>query len=340
MPTAEGEYRDLSPDEVANLKTANAPMSHALGSHPGRGPGGRGGYIRSSDLNADIVAELYRRGLIYFDIPVGPDDRVSIPPLEGFVSNRTPTSSDTADPLEAMLYSIFVASSESLKVTWHAISISQSRVHVIDCTLDHQSFAFTRLLRIFENMRSLILDRYNMSLVTLSRTDALSWLMFFNYQHKTSSGIHPSPSSHDQVSDLAQILNAPLGEVQSAISLALRLGFATLITSIPVGLDSRQFAVTMVAPDGKGGGNSNLIDLDEGNDGGYSIGGGGLPSTSIIGSTEIIPESSGGGGAGEIGRAVALLLDAEATSYLMMGALSPGVSSGGIHPLRTPLRDR
>lgn len=59
---------------------------------------------------------LYRRGLVYFDIPVSPDDRFSIPPLEGFVSNRTPTAGDAADPLEALLYSVFVASSESLKV--------------------------------------------------------------------------------------------------------------------------------------------------------------------------------------------------------------------------------
>lgn len=59
---------------------------------------------------------LYRRGLVYFDIPVSPDDRFSIPPLEGFVSNRTPTAGEAADPLEALLYSVFVASSESLKV--------------------------------------------------------------------------------------------------------------------------------------------------------------------------------------------------------------------------------
>ena len=113
MSAAESEYRELSPEEVANLKTANAPSPFSAGSSsPARGGGG----MRACDLDPEVVTALYGRGLVYFDVPVGPEDRFSIPPLEGFVSNRTPTASDAADPLEALLYGVFVASSKTLKV--------------------------------------------------------------------------------------------------------------------------------------------------------------------------------------------------------------------------------
>ena len=125
---------------MANLKTANAPLSHAPWNDSttgGGGPAGGGirggggsGFIRAADLDSDVVAELHRRGLVYFDVPVGPEDRFSIPPLEGFVSNRTPTSSDAAaDPLEALLYSVFVASSENLKVRNGPAWLGEAMVH-------------------------------------------------------------------------------------------------------------------------------------------------------------------------------------------------------------------
>ena len=48
--------------------------------------------VGSVDIDAGSAGMygLYRRGLVYYDVPVGPDDRFFIPPLEGFVSNRCP----------------------------------------------------------------------------------------------------------------------------------------------------------------------------------------------------------------------------------------------------------
>ena len=56
---------------------------------------------------------------------------------------------------------------------------------------------------------------------------------------------HPSPSPlphtpYPQVSDLAQILNVPIREVQAALAIASRLGFATPVTEKFLGVDSRQ----------------------------------------------------------------------------------------------------
>ena len=64
---------------------------------------------------AAAVASLYARGLVWFHVPIHASDHVAIPPLEGFVSNKT--ASVSIDPLETLLYQIFVAASESVTVS-------------------------------------------------------------------------------------------------------------------------------------------------------------------------------------------------------------------------------
>ncbi|WOK96079.1 protein FAM91A1-like isoform X2 [Canna indica] len=64
-------------------------------------------------FDPDIVRGLYRRGLMYFDVPVYPDDRFKVSRLEGFVSNR---EQSYEDPIEELLYAVFVVSSENATV--------------------------------------------------------------------------------------------------------------------------------------------------------------------------------------------------------------------------------
>lgn len=64
-------------------------------------------------FDPDIIKGLYRRGLIYFDVPVYPDDRFKVCRLEGFVSNR---EQSYEDPIEELLYAVFVVSSEHATV--------------------------------------------------------------------------------------------------------------------------------------------------------------------------------------------------------------------------------
>ncbi|KAI4305769.1 hypothetical protein L6164_029116 [Bauhinia variegata] len=61
----------------------------------------------------DVVNGLYKRGLIYFDVPVYPDDRFKVSRLEGFVSNR---EQSYEDPIEELLYAVFVVSNENATV--------------------------------------------------------------------------------------------------------------------------------------------------------------------------------------------------------------------------------
>lgn len=58
-----------------------------------------------SDLNGTAVLQLYQRGLVWLEVPVRPEDHLSIPPLEGFVSNKTQTAA-AADPTETLLYQV------------------------------------------------------------------------------------------------------------------------------------------------------------------------------------------------------------------------------------------
>ncbi|CAN4092412.1 unnamed protein product [Withania somnifera] len=61
----------------------------------------------------EIIKGLHRRGLVYFDVPVYPDDRFKVSRLEGFVSNR---EQSYEDPIEELLYAVFVVSSENSTV--------------------------------------------------------------------------------------------------------------------------------------------------------------------------------------------------------------------------------
>ncbi|CAN4122328.1 unnamed protein product [Withania somnifera] len=64
-------------------------------------------------FDPEIIKGLHRRGLIYFDVPVYPDDRFKVSRLEGFVSNR---EQSYEDPIEELLYAVFVVSSENSTV--------------------------------------------------------------------------------------------------------------------------------------------------------------------------------------------------------------------------------
>ena len=61
----QAEYQQLSQQEVAICTEA-----------------AKTGSARVADFDGSLVASLYRRGLLYFSVPIWPDDHVSIPPLE------------------------------------------------------------------------------------------------------------------------------------------------------------------------------------------------------------------------------------------------------------------
>ncbi|CAN1345870.1 Protein FAM91A1 [Linum perenne] len=62
----------------------------------------------------NFTLEEFKRGLLYFDVPVYPDDRFKVSRLEGFVSNR---EQSYEDPIEELLYAVFVVLSENATVS-------------------------------------------------------------------------------------------------------------------------------------------------------------------------------------------------------------------------------
>ena len=61
----QAEFQALSSQELAVCTEAAKPGSARVG-----------------DMDQGLVGSLYRRGLLYFSVPIWPDDHVSIPPLE------------------------------------------------------------------------------------------------------------------------------------------------------------------------------------------------------------------------------------------------------------------
>ncbi|XP_017005957.2 protein FAM91A1 [Drosophila takahashii] len=59
----------------------------------------------------EVVHSLYRKGLIYLDVPISGEDRISIPPLRNFVMNRV-----SGDYFENLLYKIFVSADEHMTI--------------------------------------------------------------------------------------------------------------------------------------------------------------------------------------------------------------------------------
>jgi hypothetical protein len=90
----------------------------------------------AGELNYDAIHSLYRKGLIYLDVPVHDDDYIQVPPLgSGFVMNRI-----VGDYFEILLYKLFVSTDE------HTTVAELSKILTLDIDLVKQTMSmFLRL---------------------------------------------------------------------------------------------------------------------------------------------------------------------------------------------------
>ncbi|CAG9800332.1 unnamed protein product [Chironomus riparius] len=63
-------------------------------------------------IDYNVVHSLYRKGLIYLDVPISGEDFISIPPLKNFIMNRV-----TGDYFESLCYKIFMTADEHMKIS-------------------------------------------------------------------------------------------------------------------------------------------------------------------------------------------------------------------------------
>ena len=90
----------------------------------------------AGELNHDAIHRLYRKGLIFLEVPVNDDDYIQVPPLgSGFVMNRI-----VGDYFEVLLYKLFVSTDE------HTTVGELSRILTLDIDLVKQTMSmFLRL---------------------------------------------------------------------------------------------------------------------------------------------------------------------------------------------------
>lgn len=65
------------------------------------------GSLYAGQRDYDVIHSLYRKGLIYLDVPISGEDKICIPPLKHFVMNRV-----SGDEFENLLYKTFLSADE------------------------------------------------------------------------------------------------------------------------------------------------------------------------------------------------------------------------------------
>ncbi|XP_045467641.1 protein FAM91A1 [Harmonia axyridis] len=80
----------------------------------------------AGELDFSIVTSLYKKGLIYLDVPITGADSVQVPPLQGFVMNRV-----TGDYFETLLYKIFVSIDEHITIGELANSVLEVDMELV-----------------------------------------------------------------------------------------------------------------------------------------------------------------------------------------------------------------
>ncbi|XP_035435204.2 protein FAM91A1 isoform X2 [Spodoptera frugiperda] len=93
-------------------------------------------------LDYYVVKTLYRRGLIYLDVPITAADKVSVPPLKGFVMNRI-----AGDYFETLLYKVFVSIDE------HTSVADLAAVLQVECELVKQAVSLYCRLGFANNLQ-------------------------------------------------------------------------------------------------------------------------------------------------------------------------------------------
>jgi len=125
----EKDLRELSPEEDKLLRKASSNKDG----------------VAVADLPEPVIQSLYKRHLVYINVPVSGHQHFSTSSLEGFVSNRDMVAGD-ADPMESLLYEVFVSNSERLSVDALAQVLGRPAAQIQDAISTACRLGFAQLI--------------------------------------------------------------------------------------------------------------------------------------------------------------------------------------------------